>query len=225
MSAPVLGPHVIALLSAALQDNAGAAPSSPLAAAGAGARDVQRLSWTSSKADNWRAGRAAQGFFLYNDGLSPANIGLSQADVTAAPLIVLDPGTWIALPIATSQLYAGGNNDDGTLLLLSFDYAPTPAAGSIDSAGVGPDTDGGTTIDDASGGGLALARNAARKEAVIVNDTGAPIYVLYGSSGASASNFTFLVPDQATLIIDTYTGDVAIFQASPAAAIQVTEIT
>lgn len=218
-------PQVIAALSAALLDSVpGDGTPSPLSAAGTGAREIKRLSWTSSQADSWSSGRVAQGFLLWNDGLSDANIGFNSSDVKSEgePLLVIKAGAWIALPVITSTLFAGGNNDDGTLLLLAFDYAPTPAAGNIDPDGGAPDATVSTfDVEE----GVALPRNAARREAIIFNNTGDTVYVLYGQ-GASSSNFTFLLPDKATLIIDSYTGDISLFlNAIEADGVQVTEIT
>jgi hypothetical protein len=78
-----------------------------------------------------------------------------------------------------------------------------------------------TEVDYNAASQMALAVNTNRKSAVIVNTSAGDLYVKYGATAANDS-YTYLVPADATLIIDDYTGRIDVLFTA-AGVIQVSE--
>lgn len=84
-----------------------------------------------------------------------------------------------------------------------------------------------SSVNDTASSTTLLAANVNRRLAVIVNDSTSVLYVLYGSGTASATNFSYRLEQNDTLVIDDgWFGQInGIWSADASGAARITELT
>lgn len=82
-----------------------------------------------------------------------------------------------------------------------------------------------TNVSGSASTGTLLAANTSRKKAVIVNDSSATLYVLYGAGTASATNYTVRLYPNDTLIEENFNGILVGIWSSATGTARVTEMT
>ena len=114
-------------------------------------------------------------------------------------------GNMTTIPVsATQAVLMGWNEAEG-----EFRPVVVDASGRLETTATiaSEETAATATLANVSGSatsGTLLASNTARKKAIIVNDSSAILYVMYGAGTASATAFTVRLDPGATLIEDKW---------------------
>lgn len=137
------------------------------------------------------------------------NAGVAPVDATNGLAVTLTT----AIPAGTAaigKLAANSGVDIGDVDVTSLPRSATATLANV------ADTASSTTL---------LALNAARRVAIIVNDSTVDLYVKYGAT-ASATSFTYKLGPGETLREDSYTGVIdGIWASDAVGAARVTELT
>jgi hypothetical protein len=123
-----------------------------------GGRRFKRCTWQAASFSGYKDGKAAEGFWIFNDGGTDAYLAQSADRTTASgALLTIKAGTWVALPLQAASIFLGGPAA-GSAVVVAFDHAPTPASGPTDAALDHPYAKGKThnAVSIAGGGGQSL---------------------------------------------------------------------